>query len=58
MVGYARLGVRGLGEFAATIRALDASEFPPAAALQREILAAAEASGGEARDFGEASAVP
>jgi putative hydrolase of HD superfamily len=58
MVGYARLGVRGLEEFAATIRALDAAEFPPAAALQREILAAAEASGGEARDFGEACAVP
>jgi putative hydrolases of HD superfamily len=40
MVGYGRLGVRGLEEFAATIRSLDCREFAPAAALQEEILAA------------------
>jgi putative hydrolase of HD superfamily len=41
MVGYGRMGVRGLEEFAATIRALDCSEFAPAAALREEILAEA-----------------
>jgi len=39
MIGYSRIGVRGLEEFAATIRALDCSEFEPAAALREEILA-------------------
>jgi len=39
MAGYRRIGVRGLEEFAATIRDLDCSEFPPAAALREEILA-------------------
>jgi putative hydrolase of HD superfamily len=41
MIGYQRIGVRGLEEFAATIRALDCSEFAPAAALREEILAEA-----------------
>lgn len=41
MVGYRRIGVRGLEEFAATIRALDCSEFAPAALLQDEIFAEA-----------------
>jgi putative hydrolase of HD superfamily len=40
MVGYLRSGVRGLDEFASTVSALDCSEFAPAVALQREILAA------------------
>jgi putative hydrolase of HD superfamily len=40
LVGYERLGVRGLESFASTIRALDCTEFPPAAELQGEILAA------------------
>ena len=39
MVGYRRIGVRGLEDFEATIRALDCSEFAPAAALRAEILA-------------------
>jgi putative hydrolase of HD superfamily len=39
-VGYHRRGVRGLEQFARTIEALDCGEFAPAAALQREILAA------------------
>jgi putative hydrolase of HD superfamily len=38
LVGYRRLGVRGLEEFEATIAALDCSEFAPAEALRREIL--------------------
>lgn len=41
MVGYRRIGVRGLDDFEATIRALDCSEFAPAAALREEILAEA-----------------
>ncbi len=39
MVGYRRIGVRGLEDFEATIAALDCGEFPPADALKREILA-------------------
>ena len=41
MIGYRRLGVAGLEEFAATVAALDCSEFAPAAALRAEILAGA-----------------
>ena len=41
MVGYRRIGVRGLEDFAASIRALDCSEFAPAARLREEILAEA-----------------
>ncbi len=40
LVGYRRMGVRGLEEFAGTIEGLDCSEFAPAAALRAEILAA------------------
>jgi len=40
MVGYQRMGVRGLESFAATIEALDCSEFSPTASLRAEILAA------------------
>lgn len=40
LAGYHRSGVRGLEEFAATVAGLDCGEFPPAAELQREILAA------------------
>jgi putative hydrolase of HD superfamily len=40
LIGYHRLGMRGLEAFAATIQALDCSEFPPAEALRAEILAA------------------
>jgi len=40
LVGYHRLGVRGLDEFVASIRALDCSEFAPAEDLRSEILAA------------------
>jgi putative hydrolase of HD superfamily len=40
MVGYVRSGARGLDDFASTVAALDCSEFAPALALQREILAA------------------
>jgi 5'-deoxynucleotidase YfbR-like HD superfamily hydrolase len=39
MVGYRRIGVRGLEDFAASIRDLDCSEFAPAARLREEILA-------------------
>jgi putative hydrolase of HD superfamily len=41
MVGYRRLGVRGLEDFAESIRALDCAEFAPAVALREEILAEA-----------------
>lgn len=40
MIGYLRSGARGLGDFAQTVAALDCSEFAPALALHREILAA------------------
>ena len=40
MVGYQRMGVRGLEPFAATIQALDCSEFSPTENLRTEILAA------------------
>jgi putative hydrolase of HD superfamily len=40
LAAYHRSGRRGLEEFAATIAALDCSEFPPAVELQREILSA------------------
>jgi putative hydrolase of HD superfamily len=40
LVGYHRLGVRGLEEFRATIEALDCSEFSLAERLRAEILAA------------------
>jgi putative hydrolase of HD superfamily len=43
LVGYERLGVRGLEPFASTIRTLDCSEFPPAAERRGEILAALRA---------------
>lgn len=39
LAGYRRLGIAGLHEFVETVRALDCSEFAPAEALQREILA-------------------
>jgi 5'-deoxynucleotidase YfbR-like HD superfamily hydrolase len=39
LAGYRRLGIGGLEDFAETVRALDCSEFAPAEALQREILA-------------------
>lgn len=41
MVGYERLGVRGLEAFRASVRALDCSEFPAAAELRAQILAQA-----------------
>jgi putative hydrolase of HD superfamily len=40
LVAYVRAGRRGLDEFRATVAELDASEFPAAAALKAEILAA------------------
>ena len=40
LVGYRRQGLQGLDEFRASIEALDGSEFSPAEALRREILAA------------------
>jgi putative hydrolase of HD superfamily len=40
MVGYHRMGVRGLEAFASTIRGLDCSEFVPTDSLRAEILAA------------------
>jgi len=45
LAGYRRLGIGGLEEFVATVRALDCSEFPPAEDLQREILAEVGAGG-------------
>lgn len=47
LVGYLRAGQRGLGEFVPAIAALDCGEFPSAARLQSEVLAAiAETAGG------------
>ena len=40
LVGYRRLGVQGLEDFVATVRALDCSEFPAAGQLLDEILVA------------------
>ena len=40
LVGYRRLGIRGLENFVATIRDLDCSEFAPVESLRAEILAA------------------
>jgi putative hydrolase of HD superfamily len=40
LVAYARAGRRGLEEFAQTVQELDCREFPAAAALRDEILAA------------------
>ncbi|MCB9914680.1 MAG: HD domain-containing protein [Planctomycetes bacterium] len=40
LLAYRRAGQRGLDEFVATVAALDCAEFEPAAALQRELLAA------------------
>jgi len=40
LVGYRRLGLRGLEEFVAAIESVDGSEFEPAARLREEILAA------------------
>jgi putative hydrolase of HD superfamily len=40
LAAYHRLGVRGLEDFTAGIEALDCTEFAPAEALRREILAA------------------
>lgn len=42
-LAYRREGYGGLDEFGATLAALDCAEFAPCAALQAEILAAAEA---------------
>jgi len=39
LVGYRRSGQRGLEEFSAGLRALDASEFAPAAELLAELIA-------------------
>jgi 5'-deoxynucleotidase YfbR-like HD superfamily hydrolase len=45
LVGYERAGRRGLDDFWAGLRALDASEFPACAALLGEVLAAGRAHG-------------
>ncbi|MGK0219957.1 MAG: hypothetical protein ACI9HE_003464, partial [Planctomycetota bacterium] len=37
---YRRLGYGGLEEFEGGLRSMNASEFPPAAALQQDILEA------------------
>lgn len=46
LAGYRRLGIGGLEEFAETVRGIDCSEFPPAAELQRQVLAAVERKAG------------
>ena len=43
LLSYRRLGYGGLEEFEQGLRSLVATEFPPAAALQQDILAALEA---------------
>ena len=40
LLGYARAGQRGLGDFARGLEALDCAEFAPCAELKRELLAA------------------
>lgn len=40
LLAYLRAGQRGLDDFVATVRALDATEFPAAAAFHGELLAA------------------
>jgi len=40
LLGYARAGQRGLGDFAQGLERLDCAEFAPCAELQRELLAA------------------
>jgi putative hydrolase of HD superfamily len=45
LVGYERAGRRGLDDFWPGLRALDAAEFPPCAALLAEVLSAERALG-------------
>ena len=45
LVGYRRLGVRGLEDFEETIRSLDCAEFPIARMLKDEILSEVRAGG-------------
>lgn len=52
LVGYERAGRRGLDDFWPGLAALDASEFPPCAALLAELLAEARRGGPGAR-FGD-----
>jgi putative hydrolase of HD superfamily len=42
LLGYARAGARGLGDFRPGLATLDCAEFPPCAALRDELLAALE----------------